>query len=545
MFERPIVKITFVVNTNVSVSSRDLVEVRSLYGELNPIDSGSYFETLLINRWTKEKISYDKFSQSYYYSSINDSYKKLPVSQYLQSLSICTPEIITRIMSKVESIRREHPSAQQVVLTLSMNNELSVNSFIANTDRILHFSRSKNDLQEIRTGSKNGSGVALGMYKRIYKKSDTFRLAKNTIIAGPYEIVKNCADKRIIGLIVIHDAKHPHQHLSFSGPKITIDSKSLKGLKDGTIISLNTSKGEIIRIGKVPSPNKPKKITHNVFYEDFSIQNGKSIQEAKGYSFLNGMELVRSILKNHTSGSYTDALVHYFIHDLKLKPEKPLLYQSLCVSSGSKHIFGKSGGQYIRENPDFFIEELAALHRLLYIYNFIDITLTLPFIRTVKELEDVKKLVIREKLTRSHKFKLFITLQVPSTILQLEEYLDVGIDGLIIDLQCLTDLTLGIDSHVFKKDYKKAEHSYAFMQEIYQKNDGAGVIQLKYLETNGITLDSAIQKMINHCNEVASRRRIPLFVYIPDSFEEEVEQEIKKQTHPFVPHKLVIHSQHV
>jgi len=69
----------------------------------------------------------------------------------------------------------------------------------------------------------------------------------------------------------------------------------------------------------------------------------------------------------------------------------------------------------------------------------------IPFVRTVEELARTVKIMEAEGLKRSKDFKLWMMVEVPSNIILLDKFLAVGIDGISIGSNDLTQLTLGID----------------------------------------------------------------------------------------------------
>jgi len=66
-------------------------------------------------------------------------------------------------------------------------------------------------------------------------------------------------------------------------------------------------------------------------------------------------------------------------------------------------------------------------------------------VRTVNELAQTVKIMESEGLKRSKDFKLWMMVEVPSNIFLMEKFLDVGIDGISIGSNDLTQLILGID----------------------------------------------------------------------------------------------------
>ena len=69
----------------------------------------------------------------------------------------------------------------------------------------------------------------------------------------------------------------------------------------------------------------------------------------------------------------------------------------------------------------------------------------IPFVRTPKELLQVKKIITSAGLFRTPSFKLLMMVEIPSNVIMLEEFLKVGIDGVSIGSNDLTMLIMGTD----------------------------------------------------------------------------------------------------
>jgi pyruvate,water dikinase len=57
----------------------------------------------------------------------------------------------------------------------------------------------------------------------------------------------------------------------------------------------------------------------------------------------------------------------------------------------------------------------------------------------------MKKLISSFGFRRSSTFKIFMVAEVPSAVVRIERLLDVGIDGVIVDIDDLAQLMLGVD----------------------------------------------------------------------------------------------------
>jgi len=69
----------------------------------------------------------------------------------------------------------------------------------------------------------------------------------------------------------------------------------------------------------------------------------------------------------------------------------------------------------------------------------------IPFVRTPKELLEVKRIVTGYGLSRSSSFKLWMMVEIPSNVISLKDFIKVGIDGVSIGSNDLTMLILGLD----------------------------------------------------------------------------------------------------
>jgi pyruvate,water dikinase len=98
--------------------------------------------------------------------------------------------------------------------------------------------------------------------------------------------------------------------------------------------------------------------------------------------------------------------------------------------------------RYVKE-LDVFKIEVEAIKRVRE--RFRNLWVMLPFVRTVKELAETKALLESEGLVQSPDFKLWMMVEVPSNVILMDRFIDVGIDGISIGSNDLTQLILGVD----------------------------------------------------------------------------------------------------
>jgi pyruvate,water dikinase len=106
-------------------------------------------------------------------------------------------------------------------------------------------------------------------------------------------------------------------------------------------------------------------------------------------------------------------------------------------------MIGYRGASRYVHDIDIFRLELEAIKRVRK--DYVNLWVMIPFVRTPEELAGVKEVMVREGLAPSQDFKLWMMAEVPSNALILDKFLDVGIDGISIGSNDLTQLVLGID----------------------------------------------------------------------------------------------------
>lgn len=137
--------------------------------------------------------------------------------------------------------------------------------------------------------------------------------------------------------------------------------------------------------------------------------------------------------------------VIYRASDFKTNEYRSLKFGKLYEPEESNPMLGFRGaGRYIH-SPEVFQMELEAIKMVRNKFNLKNIWFMIPFCRTPHELFEIKKIIAGAGLLRSPSFKLFMMAEIPSNVILLDKFIDVGIDGISIGSNDLTMLTLGLD----------------------------------------------------------------------------------------------------
>lgn len=99
-------------------------------------------------------------------------------------------------------------------------------------------------------------------------------------------------------------------------------------------------------------------------------------------------------------------------------------------------------------DPQFkpaFLMECEAIKRVKTIFGLNNVSIMVPFCRTIKEAKQVKALIQKTGLLNNDKLsKLYVMCEIPSNVVLINEFLDI-FDGMSIGSNDLTQLTLGMD----------------------------------------------------------------------------------------------------
>ncbi|HTU86342.1 MAG TPA: phosphoenolpyruvate synthase [Solirubrobacteraceae bacterium] len=107
-------------------------------------------------------------------------------------------------------------------------------------------------------------------------------------------------------------------------------------------------------------------------------------------------------------------------------------------------MIGFRGALRYTQEPDVFELELKAIARV-WDAGHTNFHVMLPFVRTTRELERCRDLVARAELLDRPGFELWVMAEVPSVLFNLDRYAELGIAGISIGSNDLTQLLLGAD----------------------------------------------------------------------------------------------------
>ncbi len=132
--------------------------------------------------------------------------------------------------------------------------------------------------------------------------------------------------------------------------------------------------------------------------------------------------------------------------------------------------------RYTRE-PDVFRLELEAIRRV-WDAGHANFHVMLPFVRTARELERCRALIAEFGLLDRPGFELWVMAEVPSVLFNLERYAELGVAGISIGSNDLTQLVLGADrdSEVLAETFDERDPAVtAYLRELIPRAKGLGL----------------------------------------------------------------------
>ncbi len=184
------------------------------------------------------------------------------------------------------------------------------------------------------------------------------------------------------------------------------------------------------------------------------------IEQGRGHEFTE--KLAHELMK--FAKAFHPRQVVYRTNDFKSNEYKSLKGGEKYEEDEENPMIGYRGAsRYITDIATFKLE-LAAIKKVREQYD--NLWVMIPFVRTVPELQRTVKIMNEEGLKSSANFKIWMMCEIPSNVILLDKFLDVGIDGVSIGSNDLTQLTLGIDRDSSKLAETFDERNEAVMMSI-------------------------------------------------------------------------------
>lgn len=143
--------------------------------------------------------------------------------------------------------------------------------------------------------------------------------------------------------------------------------------------------------------------------------------------------------------AFGDRPVVYRTTDFKTNEYKNLKHGASFEGQEENPMLGYRGAARYVGDEEVFELELAAIKTVRQKMGYKNLHVMIPFVRTPEQLLKTKRIMGSVGLLRSPSFKLWMMVEIPVNVISIEDFLEVGIDGVSIGSNDLTQLILGVD----------------------------------------------------------------------------------------------------
>ena len=364
------------------------------------------------------------------------------------------------------------------------------------------------NLKPILEGTAASPGIATGPVKILATPKEISKIAKGDILVTSMtnpDFVP--AMKKAVAVVTDRGGRTSHAAIvsrEMGIPAVVGTEVATKILKTGQIVTVDGSKGKVYQ-------GAPKINGKTLIYakrQAFVPSSGREAPSAKRISTVtkiyvnlaepdraeeisklpvDGVGLLRAefmiaeigihpklAIKERKTAKFISKLYQGLATFAKSFSPRPVIYRGTDFKTNEyRNLAGGAAFEPKEENPmigfrgaarfitqpEVFQMELEAVKKV-YKAGFSNLKLMIPFVRTSQELAQVKKIVERSGLPKFPDFELWMMIEVPSNVLILERFLDVGVDGVSIGSNDLTMLILGVD-----RDNENLSESFSEMDE--------------------------------------------------------------------------------
>jgi pyruvate, water dikinase len=333
------------------------------------------------------------------------------------------------------------------------------------------------DATVILTGSPASPGIASGPVKLVHDPSQINKVLDGDILVSEMTTPDFVpAMKRAAAIVTNRGGRTAHAAIvsrELGIPCVVGTENATTTLKEGQIITVDGSQGKVYK-GKVTvvveTKNRARgeiktrtKLLVNLAQPD--LVERVAARDVDGIGLLRAEFMVAQIgehpsymLSQGRGDEFVEKLASGLMSFAKAFAPRQVVYRTNDFKTNEYRAL-KGGEKYeeLEENPmlgyrgasryitdiETFKLELAAIKKVREQYK--NLWVMIPFVRTVHELDLTVKIMAGEGLKRSPDFKLWMMVEIPANVILLEKFLAVGIDGVSIGSNDLTQLTLGID----------------------------------------------------------------------------------------------------
>ncbi len=348
------------------------------------------------------------------------------------------------------------------------------------TAKMLQESEFKVSEAPILSGAPASPGIGTGPAKILKSPKEINKVKPGDVLVAPMTSPDYVpAMKKASAIVTDQGGATSHAAIvsrELGIPCVVGTKDATKLLKDETVVTVDGARGQVFLGGKVGA-HKAKDVNKEVVIKtktatriyvnlaEKELANEVAKQNVEGVGLLRAEFMIANIgmhpkeaIKNKKQMDFTNELAKGLTTFCKAFYPRPVVYRATDFKTNeyrslpggqnwepeeANPMLGFRGAYRYISSPDVFNLELQAIKKVRKDYN--NLWIMIPFVRSPQELAKVRRIVSSEGLFESASFKFWMMCEIPVNVIQIEDFIAEGIDGISIGSNDLTMLVTGTD----------------------------------------------------------------------------------------------------
>lgn len=475
-------------------NEKDKIVIEAIYGLGELIVQGAvtpdHFE---VDKKMLEILSKNIVSQTKMLSKVDGVTKEVAVKKNIMDKQKVSDKEVIQIARLGKLLEKHYYFPQDVEWAIENGNIYIVQTRPITTikeQKTRNIEQKKRDsinlnLPLLLKGDPASPGIKSGPVKIIFKAAEIDKVLSGdvlvTVQTNPDFVP---AMKRAVAIVTERGGRTSHAAIvsrELGVPAVVGAATATKTLKTGQVVTVDGAKGEVYKGGltaeqkslisstTTSQPSVKLKTATKVYVNMASPTRAAEV----GKMNFDGVGLLRAefmiadigthpkkLIKEHKEKVFITKLAADLVKFCQAFNPRPVVYRATDFKTneyrnliGGKEfepeepnpMLGFRGAYRYMSDPKVFELELETIKLVRNKYGYKNLWLMLPFVRTVQELIEVKKILSSSGLLRSSSFKLWLMVEIPSNVILIDKFCEAGIDGVSIGSNDLTMLILGTD----------------------------------------------------------------------------------------------------
>ncbi|HEY5600575.1 MAG TPA: phosphoenolpyruvate synthase [Patescibacteria group bacterium] len=477
-------------------NNKDLIIIEGIYGLGEMIVSGAvtpdHYE---VDKNDLEIVNKQLSTQREQLIRSGGKNKHLAVSKAYQDKQKISDQLIIEVARLAKKLEKHYFFPQDIEWAIEKNKVFIVQTrpitTLAKSDKAntlresQELKSSTENLNLILEGSPASPGVGTGKVIIVLDPKEINKVKKGDVLVAPMTNPDYVpAMRKATAVVTDKGGRTSHAAIvsrELGIPAVVGTEQATDKLKEGQIVTVDGANGKVYRgavklVSKQIQPNaaEQERISHLKTATKIYLNLGEPERaEELAKKNVDGVGLLRAefmiaeigihpkkLIADKKSNLFIDKLSEGLETFCRAFGDRPVIYRATDFKTNEYRNL-KGGEQYEPQeenpmlgfrgafryvsHPEVFKLEIEAIKNVRNKKGYKNLHLMIPFVRTVDHLVQVKKILAVNGLNRSHSFRLYLMVEIPSNIILMDKFVEVGIDGISIGSNDLTMLILGVD----------------------------------------------------------------------------------------------------